>query len=751
MMQIAAAMPEAEQSISHPQSGEQHVQSPSESEVTLTLAKAAQWAADAYQRADWSEAENTCRLILNVRPDHFEALNVLGAITARTGRTREALELLSRAVSVNPGDAEAHNNRGNALADLGRPEAALESCERAIALRPDFAEAHNNRGVALAEIGRPEAALESYDKAIALEPDFAEAHNNRGNALADLGCPEAALECYERAIALRPDYAEAWNNRGSALRSLGRPEAALASYERAIALRPEYAKACNNHGSTLWDLGRPEAALKSYERAIALRPDFAEAYYNRGNALADLGHTGAALESYEQAIALKADYAEAWNNRGVALASLKRHEAALESYERAIALRPAYAEAWNNRGNALSDLKRPEAALESYERAIALTPAYAEAWNNRGNALSDLKHPGPALESYERAIALTADHAAAHFNLAICRLRLGDFARGWEAYEWRWEVEELATDRRDFPQPLWLGMQSLAGKTILLHSEQGFGDTLHFCRYAKLVAALGANVVLEVQPALLPLLGNLEGTTQVLPRGDPLPAFDYRCPLMSLPLAFKTDLNDIPAGIPYIRSDARRVAAWQKKLGIRTGLRIGLAWRGNKLKKDDRNRSIALEELLPLVSGQAEWISLQKELRETDAELLASRADIRHTGDQLLDFADTAALVELMDLVITVDTSVAHLAGAMGKAVWILLPFNPDWRWLLDREDSAWYPTARLYRQPAFGDWSSVIRRVREELSGCFARYGGRAPFESPDAGGGLQVNPAGLDQDVKS
>jgi tetratricopeptide (TPR) repeat protein len=576
--------------------------------------QATQQAVAAYQRGERSEAERLCRLLLDVTPDSFEALYLLGIIAEQTGRAEEAVVLLSKAAAVKPGIADAHYNLGVALGELKRTVEAVESYERAIALRSDYADAYFNRGVALAELDHPTEAVESYD----------------------------------RAIAIQPEYAEAYNNRGIALSRLQRYVEALASYEGAIAHKP--------------------------------------------------------------------DYARAYNNRGVALRDLERHAQALESYDRAIALRPDYPEAYNNRGIALAEVDRPEAALESYKRAVALKPDYAEAFYNLGNALRDLNRIKEAIDSYERAIALAPNYASAHWNLADCRLLLGDFALGWQEYEWRWKLAQNGNADRDFQQPLWLGAETLQGRTILLHSELGMGDTLLFCRYAKEVAALGAKVVLEVQPPLLPLLSDLEGVAQVVPRGAPLPAFDYHCPLMSTPLAFKTDLSNIPACIPYIHSDPALVAVWQAKMGDKTKPRVGLVWSGSMLLKSDK-RSMTLADVLPLVRDWGEWVSLQKEVDESSTALLASRPDIRHLGGQLKDFADTAALVDLMDVVVTVDTSVAHVAGAMGKPVWILLPFNShDWRWMLDREDSVWYPTARLFRQSSNRDWPSVINRVNEEL-----------------------------------
>jgi tetratricopeptide (TPR) repeat protein len=572
----------------------------------------------------------------------------------------------------------------HALAAYQRGETAEAErlCRLALDAQPDYFDALYLSGIIAEQTGRTEEAVELLSKAVAVNPSIADAHYNRGVALGELNRTAEALESYERAIALKADYIDAHFNRGV----------------------------------TLAELERPTEAVASYDRAIALQPDYAEAYNNRGIALSRLQHYVEALASYEGAIAHKPDYARAYNNRGVALRDLERYTQALESYDRAIALRPDYPEAHNNRGIALAELNRPEAALESYKRAVALKPDYAEAFYNRGNALRDLNRIKEAIDSYERAIALAPDYASAHWNLADCRLLLGDFALGWQEYEWRWKLPQNDNGRREFQQPLWLGAQALKGRTILLHSGLGIGDTLLFCRYAKEVATLGAKVVLEVQASLLPLLADLEGVTQVVPRGVPLPAFDYHCPLMSIPLAFRTDLATIPAAVPYIHSDPSRVAAWREKLGDKRKPRVGLVWSGSLLLKNDK-RSMALTEILPLVGDWAEWVCLQKEVGESETALLASRPDVRFVGRELNDFADTAALIELMDVVVSVDTAVANLAGAMGKPVWILLPYIPmDWRWMLNREDSIWYPTARLFRQSADRDWASIIGRVNEEL-----------------------------------
>jgi tetratricopeptide (TPR) repeat protein len=530
--------------------------------------------------------------------------------------------------------------------------------------------------------------------------------------------PQEAVELLTRAIARNPRNADAHFNRGVALGELGRWPEALDSYDRALALKPDFADAHYNRGVVLAQLGRLDDALASYERMLRLRPSSPEAHYNRGVTLHALGRHAEALASHEQALALKPGYASAHNGRGVALGTLDRREEALSCFERALALDPRHPEAGNNLGTALLDLGRPAEAFAALERAVELRPDYAEAWYNRGNALRELHRHRDAIASFERALEIRPDYASAHWNLADCCLMLGEFARGWQEYEWRWKLPQREHARRDFLQPLWLGKESLRNRTVLLYAEMGLGDTLLFCRYARDVADRGARVVLEVQPPLRGLLAGLDGVAQVVARGELLPGFDFHCPLMSLPLAFRTDLGSIPARVPYVRADAERIAAWRARLGESTKARVAIVWSGSAALRND-TRSMTLAEMLPLLELGCDWVSLQKEVPERDAALLVSRGDVRSIGAELEDFADTAALVELCDVVVTVDTSVANLAGAMGKAAWILLPYNPhDWRWMLERDDSPWYPTARLVRQPAPGDWESVVRRARDALAG---------------------------------
>jgi len=476
--------------------------------------------------------------------------------------------------------------------------------------------------------------------------------------------------------------------------------------------------AYGNLGSALYAMRRFNEALSAYDRAIAISTNYTDAYFNRGNVLYELNRHEAALASYDAAIAINPNFASAHANRGNVLQALRQPNAALASYENAIAIKPDLVEAHANKGNVLRELDLFDAALASYDRALSIDARSVPAHFNRGVALGQLKQVNAALQSYDQAIAIDPDFAEAHFNRALLWLLTGDFARGWTEHEWRWKSRLASNfnERREFSAPLWRGEESLNGSTILLVCEQGFGDTLQLCRYVTLVANLGATVVFEVPPTLFRLLGTLHGVGQLIEQGGDLPHFDYYCPLLSLPLAFKTTLDSIPSPGRYLRSDPLKVSMWQERLGAKSRPRIGLMWNGNPIQPNDRNRSTCLADWLPHLPTGFQYVSLQRELRAADAELLDSHEGMVNTAEHLRDFSDTAALCECMDLVISVCTSVAHLSGALGKRTWILLAYAADWRWLLDRTDSPWYPSATLYRQPSRGDWASVFQRVAHDL-----------------------------------
>lgn len=738
-----------------------------------------------HQHGRLAEAARLYQSVLQQTPRHFDALHLLGVIALQSGEPGQGVELISKAIRIEPKSAPAHLNLANAYRALGQSAEAVRSYSRAISLQPDMLAAYYDRGVTLQDLGRHEEAIASYDKAIALKPDMVEAHFNRGVAQHEIGHLDAALSSYDRAIWLEPSSADAHLHRGRVLKELVRLDEALVSLDRAIALLPDLAEAHTIRGNTLMALHRAEEAVASYNRVITLQSERPEAYFHRGVALQELGRHDAAIVSYERATALRPDFTDAHFNCGVAYYQLGQGYPALSCYDRAIAVSPELAVVHLNRGLLLKDLTRLDEALDSADRAIALQPDDAEGHTLRGNVLLALKraNDGPfpfdvaeklpgytlapgdnaalnarllaeAIASYDRAITLAPDRAAAYYNRNLAWQFLGDHARaisdcdkaielnptyadaifnkawllllhgdlehGWPLHEARKQFKGALGNRR-YTQPSWTGAQDLAGKTLFVHWEQGFGDTLQFARYAKLAHVRGARVVLSVQDALVRLMQHSMPDIEVIgPLVEPA-AFDYHAALLSMPLAFGTTLSSIPAEPAYLRADAALADAWKTRLPTTGKPRIGLAWSGNAEQVVDLYRSVAFTTVLPLLDVPADWVSLQVDVRDLDVPILQQHSDrIFRAGPHLTDFADTAALIEGLDLVITTDTSVAHLAAALGKPVWLMLSANPDWRWLLGRDDSPWYPTMRLFRQPTQGDWPSVMQAVLHALQTQF-------------------------------
>jgi tetratricopeptide (TPR) repeat protein len=580
---------------------------------------------------------------------------------------------------------------------------------RAVKLDRQSAEAHLRLASALTGLDQPEQAIRHYEKALVLQPDLAEAHNNVGYELQRLGHHEKAAEHYHKALAIIPAYAPARNNLGKALQLLDRSEEAIAEFEKALDIRPNYVEARVNLGNVLGTLGRNEEAIAHYKAALALRPKYAKAHHSWGNALKALERYEEAVAQYEQALTISPQYAEVHNDFGLALQALSRHQEAMAHYEQAIAIRFDYAEAHGNLGNALWALGRDEEALASYDRALAVKP----------------------------------DLAAGHWNKSHVHLSAGVWVQGFRDYEYRWEAQPRNSPKRNFTQPLWLGETPLAGRRILLHAEQGLGDTLMSVRYVPRLLQTGATVALEVQRPLKSLLARMKGVSQVVAKGEALPVFDVHCPLMSLPLAFGTTLETVPAEVPYLEASQDRIVEWRHRVKDTGRPRVGIVWRGNW--RADGTRSIPLEMFLGIGSQDAQLISLQKEIPDDDRRLLQQH-DVQYFDEDIhRDFSDTAALIALVDLVVSIDTSVPHLAGAMGKPVWIALKFAAEWRWLQGREDSVWYPTARLFRQSAIGDWASVIARLREEVA-TYVRCTKRSAAQSSDISSATVGSLAQLD-----
>ena len=512
-----------------------------------------------------------------------------------------------------------------------------------------------------------------------MSADGADDHYTRGLSLRRLNQFDQALEAFDAAIARDQAFAEAHNARGIVLAGLGRAEDALVSFDHALKLKPDYAECCNNRGIVLQEVGRLDAALASFDEALALQPDNARVHNNRGTVLSELQRWDGAVIAYERAIALEPSYAEAFYNRGLVLHDLRHLEDALASFDKAIALRGGYAQAHHNRGAVLQDLLLPEEAVGAYAAAIRLSPDEAES---------------PA-ESFS--------------NQAYCYLQMGRFEDGWRLHEWRKKLPR-PVGHRSFAQPLWLGREDISSKTLFVHWEQGYGDTIQFCRYGRVLETMGARVVMSVQDPLYRLLSQLRPPIEIIREAEVPQHLDYHCPMMSLPLALRTTLQTIPAAPHYLASDPELRQDFESRLPARTRPRVGIAWSGSASHKNDRNRSIDPAMLAPLFSVDAQWISLQYDAGPPPHPKLQSVAA------PWRDFADTAAVLDCMDLVVTVDTSVAHLAGALGKPAFVLLPFNSDWRWLLQRDDSPWYPSLRLFRQNYAESWEGVISRVRASV-----------------------------------
>lgn len=584
--------------------------------------------------------------------------------------------------------------------------------------------AHIQQAVALHQRGDLDQAEALYKKVLVKAPRHFQALYLMGMLELHRFNPAGAIEWIDRALKVNPVHVDAQFDRATALEDLERHTEALRSYELVLALKPNFTDALFRRGNVLRQLGRQMEALDCYRRVIMAQPGNAEAWFRQGNTLHDLERLPEALQCYQRALEHKPDYPEALFNLANTLKDLDRFDDALDTYDRALAIEPDFAEAVANRAYVLYAMYRMDEALAGYDRALALNPGHADTHFNRASTLEEMQRYAEAIDGYIRVQEIDPDYASAHWNESLCRLRLGNFDAGWRKYE-QWETEQTRQYRRDFSEPLWRGEESLEGKTILLHAEQGFGDTLQFGRYVPQVVARGGRVVLEVQEALTSLMAQVAGIDAIISAGDTLPPFDLHCPLVNLPLACGTaTLQDIPTQ-RYLWADPAKSAAWQARLGARSTLRVGLVWSGSPrvdtptAKRLDAQRSMTFSMLAPLVQNDAvQCYSLQlgdKAVAQLRGHPLAAR--VIDFSDDFHDFSDTAALIDNLDLVISVDTAVAHLAGSLGKPVWLLNRYNTDWRWLLERSDSPWYPGMRIFRQNKPGDWSNVIEEATAALS----------------------------------
>ncbi|MFQ5455541.1 MAG: tetratricopeptide repeat protein [Nitrospirota bacterium] len=577
-----------------------------------------------------------------------------------------------------------------------------------------------NKGIYLHQTGRLQEAEEIYRQILNHNPLHEDAMHLLGVIAYQSGSNDMAAELIGKAILINPSIPNFHNNLGNALKSQGKIDEAIQSFKEAIRLKPDYPEAYLNLGNAFKEKGKLDDAIEYYKKTISIKPDFADGYNNLGNLLKEQGKLDDAIEYYKKAISIKPDFAEAFHNLGNLFEKRKNFDEAIEYYKKAISVKPDFARAYNNLGNLLKKQGRVDKAVEYYQKAVELNPDFAEAYYNLANAPEDQGKLDGVVEYYKKAIGVKPGFAEAHFNRGIALLLMGNFEEGWAEYEWRFRTEEIARQigYNDFGIPRWDG-SALNSKTILISSEQGFGDTIQFIRYMPLVKEKGGKVIFESPKEVRQLIEGFHGIDQIVEwpvsKNRDI-KFDTYIPLLSLPGIFRTTVDTIIAEVPYLRANPELVKKWHKEIHCKE-LKVGLVWAGNPVHKNDHNRSCKLSDFRPI--GFIHGIKLFSLQKGTPADQLSESPEnmsIVNIGEQLMDFSDTAAVIQNLDMVISVDTAIVHLAGALGKPVWTLLPFMPDWRWMQNREDSPWYPTMRLFRQPEAGDWKSVIANIREEL-----------------------------------
>ena len=647
------------------------------------------------QQGQFAQAQNLLESYLKVQPKHLETLNALALVTMQTEQFDKAAQYLTKAITLKPKVAGLHSNLGNAYQKLGRLPEALDAYQKALQIDPRFAQAFYNRGHVFQALGQLDKALESFNQAIAIEPQYADAHNSRGIALQLLGNSEEALASYQLAIGCQPNHVKAHGNLADLLSTLKQYDKALAQYDLALAHDPTHFKALSNKGVLLEQLNQFDRALECFDQILQANP-----------------------QSWE-----------ALSNRAVTLQKMRRLEEAIRALERAIDINPDQASLYDNLGNVLGELGRFDEALAVFNRAIEMAPTQTSPLINQGIAFQEKGELPLAITRFNQALELEPDNPEAHWNKAVCLLLDGQFDLGWQEFEWRWKRKSLEGQRTHMDKPLWLGDAPLENRTILLHGEQGLGDTLQFCRYVNTIAQLGAQVILEVPAALVEVCRTVEGAHQVIELGASTSSeIDYQCPLMSLPLALKNQLTNPPPCSPYLKADPTKVALWKTKLGEKNKLRIGFVWSGGfraelpELWGVNSRRNISLELLAPLSLLNAQFFSLQKgNVAERELKTLQENSpdsvSIFDLSDQLNDFSDTAAVIENLDLIISVDTSTAHLASALGKPTWLLNRFDSCWRWLITGKKTAWYPTMKIYRQHAWQDWTLALKELEADLN----------------------------------
>ncbi len=642
------------------------------------------------------------------------------------------VDMESTSQSVSLPDAIKLALRHHQAGELAQAESIYR---QVLVVEPNHPDALQLLGVIANQAGHPEAAIELIGKSIRLFPQNPYGYNNLGEAYRALGRFDEATQAYRQALALLPGFPEVYNNLGNTCKSLGQRQEAEAHYRKALEIQPDYAESYNNLGNLFKDDGNFEQAIACYQKALSLKPDYPEAWCNLGNVFQEMDRFDEAIAVYQQALAKRASYAEAHNNLGVLLLRRKEYQDAAQCFSNALNAKANYADAQLNLGNVYKETGQLEQAIACYQRALEMESGHGGVYNNLGNVYKEQGRHSAAIEAYREALRLKPDFPAAQWNLSLELLLAGNYAEGLACYEQRFS----GGDKEDFALgnailswlsgvSRWLG-EDLQGRTLLVWTEQGQGDSLMVMRYLPLLARRGVGrLKVYCEPSLVRLFQAQSCVEQVIGRDvtPSLEGIDSHCPMLSLPYFFSTRLETIPAVFPYLDVPDAMVQRWAARFAGEAWLKVGLVWAGGKALRYDAKRSMNLEQFAPLVQvpGVA-FYSLQK--GEAAQQLAAINWPIVDWMDECADFLDTAALVQHLDLVISVDTAMAHLAGALGKPVWLLNRYESEWRWMLEREDSPWYPSLRQFRQAKQGDWGDVVERMAGELARKAEEHASRA------------------------
>jgi tetratricopeptide (TPR) repeat protein len=648
-----------------------------------------------YQAGQPERARSFCDTILQADPNHVDASHLAAVIECASGRFAEGIVLLRRVLALQPGNAQAFSTLGDALAMQGRHDEAIIAFQHVAALKPDDPSTHVKLGIEFAGRKEWEQAIAAYRTAIRCDQGYQRAHFNLGIALAEAGNLSEAANAYRGALSINPGWIDPTLNLGNILLGREQHDEAISLYQNALVIHPKDSRLHQNLAAALFARCRFGEAAKALRDAIEIEPREAKLHYKLGLALLELDEFEQAIPAFAQTVAIEHDHPTAYTRLGLALERADRFDEAVMAYRKATDVNSGSSETL-------------AASLQRLATSLWVLGQFDE-----------------ALAAASRLIDLEPDVALHQMHRAFFLLTNGDYEKGFEQFESRrkldgWKKLHVSSTRS---QPTWRG-EDLEGRILLLDSEQGFGDTLHFIRFARIVVARGVKVIVRIPTELGDLFRTMPGL-QIVTFDEPLPAFDVHLPLMSLPHVLGTRVETIPADVPYITPDPQKCASWRQRFGAAPGLKVGIVWSGNPQLHGDRDRSLPSSALLPkLVLPGIRLFSLQKALRPADAPTLAALGSgLTDLAPWLDDFSETAAAVAELDLVITVDTAVAHLAGALGRPAWVLLPFVPDWRWLRDREDSPWYPTLRLFRQSQRGQWAPVVDRITRELKQFGAHY----------------------------